>query len=159
MDKVLVASALADDATCEPACYAALMRGYHGTYRRLKRFHAPRGDHPSQVGVWFTAARDIAEKFARQASARWVDADCRVLTVEVRLESPKSYSTYAEYLADWRRYGSAAKLRRALQRDGHDGVVVRSSTTDFPTRRVDFAVFDPAAIQIEASRTCGVQPK
>jgi ADP-Ribosyltransferase in polyvalent proteins len=130
------------------------MRGYHGTSRPIKRFLPARGDHPSKVGVWFTDSADVAELFAQQASRRWADGECSVVEVDARVENPRVYQTYSDFLADWREYGSAQKLRRALVRAGNDGVVIKKSTTDFDVRRIDFAVFDAKDVRVVGTKPC-----
>ena len=120
---------------------------YHGGPSRFSAFRPPRGEHPSKIGIWFAEDRSIAEKIARQ-SCRTGDDIPHLYEVSLRVESPKVYQTYQDYLEDWKTTYDAAKLRRKLMRAGHDSVEIVQSDTDGGPLRRDFAAFFPYQIDI-----------
>ena len=118
---------------------------YHGTYRRYRALKRDRGTAPSTIGVWFASARGVAEKFGKSRADRFGDSEgCLVFRADVNLRNPKVYPTYAEFVAEWvGKDHDANRLRRSLQHQGHDGILIAKSDTDYGIERVDAAVFDP----------------
>lgn len=122
---------------------------YHGTASSRRLFVRPRGTHPSEIGIWLTASKDVAAKFASQASERMIDDVPVVATVRVLAENPMVFDTYSDYLEVWRNYSDSQKMRRALMRKGHDSVIIAQSTTDFGGKpRMDIAVFKPGDLKV-----------
>ncbi len=120
---------------------------YHGTGTSSRLFRLPKDPHPSGIGLWFTANKEVADTFARRA-VRMIDEVPQVAEVRVNSNNPKHYHDYREYLDDWGKYNDARKLRNALKRKGHDAVVIDHSTTDIDIQRVDIAVFNIRQIRI-----------
>lgn len=138
-----------------------LIRAFHGTDRQLTQFRARRPNkHPSTIGTWLTDDADVAEGFARMASARSADAEPHVVEADVRLYAPKVYETYNDFLADWREARSdSGLLRRQLMRQGHDSVIITQSETDGMPSRRDVALFDPQNINIRDCYALQDEPK
>jgi len=121
---------------------------YHGTASSRRLFVRPRGTHPSEIGIWLTANKNVAAKFASQA-VRMVDDTPVVATARVLAESPMVFDTYKDYLEMWREYNDSQKMRRALMKKGYDSVIIAQSTTDFEGKpRMDIAVFKPSDIRV-----------
>lgn len=159
------------------------LRAYHGT--SAEDFDAfnpenPRGWVPSlrtawagDVGTWFTApslhqgnyddenAEFIAGDFALSGQPfddGPVVPRARVIPAFLRIENPREYQDYEEFLDDLRdppRMGDerpsgatrGARLRNALIRHGFDGLVIRNSMTDGDVDRDDWVAFFPAQIK------------
>lgn len=121
---------------------------FHGMASSSRAFVRSKGTHPSNIGIWLTNNKEIAGKFAEQASRRMVDDEPIVVTAEVRAENPFVFDTYRDYLDMWKQYGDAEKMRRSLMRKGHDSIVIAQSDTDFQTTRMDISVFKTTDLKV-----------
>lgn len=120
--------------------------GYHGTTSVFNRFKMDRAsDHPSKIGIWFASLGDAAEKIAKAVRR---GEPPRVVKAKLNIEKSKAYPTYADFLDDWRKYGSTEKLRRSLIKLGFDSIEITHSDTDGAGDRTDWAVFNPSDIEI-----------
>jgi hypothetical protein len=127
------------------------MEAFHGTASEFRAFRPLKKEfHPSKVGIWFTSSRDTASHIANLAK-RMIDDEPRVITAQIRLEQPKRYETYADFLADFGTVGDSGKLRRRLLRAGHDGIEITRSDTDGAGIRTDYAVFSPSQVDVVRS--------
>lgn len=124
---------------------------YHGTSSAFTSFALQKSaSHPSKIGIWATDDAEVAEGFGKLAK-RNADEQPRVIKVDIRIDNPKVFDDYAGFLAMFREYGDAAKMRRALIRKGHDGIEITRSTTDGFHERTDYAVFNSNQIEIIGS--------
>ena len=131
------------------------MEAFHGTASEFRAFRPLKSEfHPSKVGIWFTSSYDTATHIAGLAK-RMIDDKPRVITVRIRLEQPKRYDTYADFLADFGVVGDSGKLRRRLLRAGYDGIEITRSDTDGAGLRTDWAVFSPSQIDVVRSEMLG----
>jgi len=121
---------------------------YHGTATAFTSFAFHKSaSHPSKIGVWVTSDPEVARGFSSMVK-RMADDEPRVLKVDIRIQAPMVFEDYAGFLAMFREYGDAAKMRRALMRKGYDGIEITRSTTDGMPERTDYAVFEKYQIEI-----------
>ena len=131
---------------------------FHGTTSSFRAFKGnPKSATPSVLGVWLASKREVAEAFARQSYDLRRLGEPRVLTVEADIENPKVYDTYEAFLRDWRDAGRGTTLKRQLMRAGHDGILVRRSTTDVGMERSDLLVFDPKQARVVGEEALAIQ--
>ena len=145
-------------ATLAPRPPALASLWFHGTTSSFRAFKGnPKSATPSVLGVWLASKREVAEAFARQSYDLRRLGEPRVLTVEADIENPKVYDTYEAFLRDWRDAGRGTTLKRQLMRAGHDGILVRRSTTDVGMERSDLLVFDPKRARVVGEEALVVQ--
>jgi GGDEF domain-containing protein len=125
---------------------------YHGTTRDIEAFSGKlRGGLGGVMGHWFASDPAAVEPFQRVR----VPSEDRPATVPVylSLQNPKEYDGWSAFVsAGNERKGSSIEarmksLRNSLIRAGHDGIVIRSSTTDSGVKRDDFVAFSPTQIK------------
>ncbi len=124
---------------------------YHGTSDlRFKQFKL-KGGMGGAMGFWFASTSMAASQFARD---RFAGVKPGIKFCVLRIINPKQYDGYSEYIdaVKAKRAGSiedgAKALRRALIRNGYDGVVIRNSDTDLGGVRDDWVAFDAKQIMI-----------
>ena len=134
----------------------SLRKAYHATtaapfdkfitYRNFGR----RGKiYPGDIGAWFSdtedATREIAQTFKDYRGRK---GDIRTISVDLDLKNPKVYPYHDDFSNDLNQNQTANAFRNRLKKDGHDGIVITNSDTDFAGPRTDFAVFEPEQIFI-----------
>lgn len=109
-----------------------------------------RGGLGGTVGFWFASTRQAAEQFKRP---RFAGVEPEMIAAHLSISRPAEFNGYRSFLdAISARPGDspekkAASLRRALQRAGHDGIVIRNSDTDRGGLRDDWVAFEPTQIK------------
>lgn len=133
------------------------MQGFHGSDRSFKAFKLDKqGWHPSKVGVWFASKPEAAERIGNDVAKSSMNKPM-LYTAILHIQNPKRYDTYRDFLEDFDELGGggggAAKMRRTLMRQGYDGIEITHSDTDYAGDRTDWAVFDPADVEIIERRS------
>lgn len=102
------------------------------------------------IGFWFSDSREVGERFARP---RYAGVQPEVIETYLSISNPKEYQTYRAFVDDANaRRGDSIEsrlksLRRALEKAGHDGIVIRESDTDGGIVRDDWVAFRPEQIK------------
>ncbi len=130
------------------------IEAFHGTRKGFDSFAIPEGDtkSPRGLGAWFSAKSDspayeegnaeyTAEVFAGEKSSGQFPEGANVRKVRLSIKNPKEFEDYDDLREAM--VGKTAKQYRAeLQAEGHDGIVIRGSTTDGGQYRDDWIAFD-----------------
>jgi hypothetical protein len=129
---------------------------YHGTPgayngRPITTFSKKaQGGLGGAIGFWFSDSREVGERFARP---RYAGVQPEVIETYLSISNPKEYQTYRAFVDDANdRRGDSIEarlksLRRALEKAGHDGIVIRESDTDGGVVRDDWVAFRPEQIK------------
>ena len=122
------------------------------------------GDTPSiqDVGTFFSQDPDVASLFAGDDLPT-----SQVYPVKLRLENPKEFFSYNDFEEDFEDFmseniksgksfstdeiGSKA-YREKLEAEGHDGILIKRSTTDTGLPREDYVVFNPKNIRSQFAK-------
>jgi hypothetical protein len=116
--------------------------------------------YPGDLGTWFASSPKAANIFAGAGDHRMfgmgapkgeVTQGAAVYESYVNLQNPKTFDTYNQFL-DWvftieNQGKSANYARRSLIKEGHDGILIKSSFTDGGGSRSDMVVFNPKDIE------------
>jgi hypothetical protein len=130
-----------------------IFRAYHGSSHGFKRFSPKfRGGFGGALGVWFASGCEAAAFFARP---RFAGEPPVIYTVDLRMDQPyvlHGHAGLVEAVRSHMKGGSIEdgyrSLKRALVRQGYDGLVVKDSDTDSGIVRDDYAVWDADQITI-----------
>ena len=122
------------------------------------------GDTPSiqDIGTFFSQDPDVANFFSGDNLPT-----SQVYPVKLKLENPKEFFSYNDFEEDFEDFmsqniksdksfttdeiGSKA-YREKLEAEGHDGILIKRSTTDTGLPREDYVVFDPKNIRSQFAK-------
>jgi hypothetical protein len=121
---------------------------YHGTNRDIESFSTrqkvPRGRfYAGELGSWFGSNAGIANVFS---TGRYSENGA-VYPVYLSVRNPKEFSSYGGLKDFVGNRKSAAAVRRGLEAEGYDGIVIRNSVTDLAPVRDDWVAFKPTQIK------------
>lgn len=148
------------------------LRAYHGTTLNFNRFKTdikkpgarkPGSAYSGELGAFFAApslrpgnydegnAESVAGQFAGEniGGDPEYDEGANIMPVYLSIKNPKEFDAFEDLLEerDEEHGGNAHKMRKALIKDGYDGVVIRNSDTDGFTDRDDWVAFYPEQIK------------
>jgi hypothetical protein len=123
---------------------------YHGTTYDITQFD-PRATmrrgkfFSNELGSWFSESPNVASAFAE--GIRTPRKGGLVMPVYLSIKNPLRVYSYGRLMnmAEGRR--SAAAMRRDLEAEGYDGIIIERSTTDTGEPRQDFVAFRPEQIK------------
>lgn len=120
---------------------------YHGTKADITEFwtnlNIGRNKfYGGELGAWFGSEADVANLFAEKKGS-----GASVYPVYLSLQKPYVFDDYREFNRFVEGRKSAAAVRRELQKEGYDGVIIRDSITDTGTKRDDYVAFKPEQIK------------
>jgi 2'-5' RNA ligase len=129
---------------------------YHGTQAGdIQEFNRKLGvklgfwsnDFTGPLGTWFSADPKVAGEFAVPRVQRAGEFASAIYPSYVSLQNPAVFDEYSDLTAAVNKAGSAQKLRRQLEREGNDGIIIQRSRTDFHPERKDVVAFEPTQIK------------
>ena len=110
-----------------------------------------RGDaaYMGDIGTWFSSTEDAANHYTKMSRDGGV-----IYAADIDLKNPKVFETYKDFYKSFRAHTgkkfdfapdgmSSRTYRIGLSNEGHDGIVIKNSTTDSDIARTDYVVFEP----------------
>lgn len=141
----------------------AVYRAYHGSQRDFKRFNrAFRGGFGGTIGIWFASTPEAAAFFAKP---KFAGEPPVVFTVDLLMYNPYVLEGHEGLVAEVKRRQKGGSIedgyrsmKRAMVRDGHDGIIIRNCTSDSGLVRDDYVVFNPKQVEIVDRTIAGKPP-
>ena len=154
---------------------------YHGSLSAFDEFRttvnwgegkARRAAWLGELGSWFAApsghpgeydpenAAAVASDFVVDPRTDEYKAGAQVYPVYLSIKNPVEFEDYEDLLDDIESEagGSVQKYRSQLHEAGHDGIVIRGSTTDGNVFRDDWVAFEPGQIKSAIGNTGAFDP-
>ena len=121
---------------------------YHGTNKDISEFatrqKVPRNRfYAGELGSWFGSDPGVANTFS---TGRYAESGA-IYPVYLSIKNPREFESYNEFLDFAEGRKSASSVRAELEKEGHDGIVVRNSVTDLSAMRDDWVAFRPDQIK------------
>lgn len=138
----------------------------------IKEFRTPTGAvmqstgmtshiYPGDLGTWFGSSPKVANVFAGANDNKTVlnygarhgevTEGGAVYEVYLNLQNPKvfeNHSAFKKFVEEFEDKGKSANyVRRSLIKEGHDGILIKSSFTDAGGSRSDIVTFHPHQVQ------------
>jgi hypothetical protein len=133
---------------------------YHGTNKDISEFatrqKVPRNRfYAGELGSWFGSDPGVANTFS---TGRYAESGA-IYPVYLSIKNPREFESYNEFLDFAEGRKSASSVRAELEKEGHDGIVVRNSVTDLSAMRDDWVAFRPEQIKSAVGNRGTFSPK